>query len=247
MLAEDKKIDEAWIDELLQIPQLNGEKRSGEKKWTPDERQKHSEEWEEAVRKLTPTIVEGVQVKTKNPKDVINYFARTVESERAMPHVFGLVERKEGHMGWEDRFAKYAGAKTRRSNKNVKGGKKTDQNSTAVLNVLFRSAVVDEMLPDATPPPEYKRCALVGNSQRNLLRESGEKLIAMIRCLHEQRTHFRIRKVCRDENDASNRKYLWTKAYGASVYNLARLPLEWNSTLLVSRTDGEEFYSVASS
>ena len=39
---------------------------------------------------------------------------------------------------------------------------------------------------------------------------------------------------------------LWTKAYGASVYNLARLPLEWNSTLLVSRTDGEEFYSVAS-
>ena len=67
MLAEDKKIDEAWIDELLQIPELNGAKRNGAKRWTPDERQKHSEEWEEAVRKLTPTIVEGVQVKTKNP------------------------------------------------------------------------------------------------------------------------------------------------------------------------------------
>lgn len=247
MLAEDKKIDEAWIDELLQIPQLNGEKRSGEKKWTPDERQKHSEEWEEAVRKLTPTIVEGVQVKTKNPKDVINYFARTVESERAMPHVFGLVERKEGHMGWEDRFAKYAARKTRRSNKNVKGGKKTDQNSTAVLNVLFRSAVVDEMLPDATPPPEYKRCALVGNSQRNLLRESGEEIDS-----HD--TVFRMNngptlgfeKYVGTKTTHRIVNNLWTKAYGASVYNLARLPLEWNSTLLVSRTDGEEFYSVVS-
>ena len=249
MLAEDKRIDEAWIDELLQIPELNGGKRNGAKRWTPDERQKHSEEWEEAVRKLTPSIVEGVQVKTKNPKDVINYFARTVEAERAMPHVFGLVERKGGPLQWEGKFARYAARKNARRSKNVKGGvvKKADGNSTGVSNTLFRSALVDDVLPDVAPPPEYKRCALVGNSQRNLIHEYGEEIDS-----HD--TVFRMNngptlgfeKYVGTKTTHRIVNNLWTKAYGASVYNLARLPLEWNATLLVSRTDGEDFYNVVS-
>ena len=125
---------------MLQIPELNGGKRNGAKRWTPDERQKHSEEWEEAVRKLTPTIVEGVQVKTKNPKDVINYFARTVEAERAMPHVFGLVERKGGPfaVGRQIRSIRRA-QKRAKVEKNVKGGvvKKADGNSTAFQTHCF--------------------------------------------------------------------------------------------------------------
>ena len=249
MIAEDKKIDEAWIDELLQIPQLNGGKKNGSKRWTPDERQKHSEEWEEAVRKLTPSIMDGLAVKVDDPKEVINYFARTVEAERAMPHVFGLVERKSGALQWEGKFARYAARKNARRSKNVKGGnvKKQNSNSTGIENTLFRSALVDEILPDANPPPEYKKCALVGNSQRNLIHEYGDEIDG-----HD--TVFRMNngptlgfeKYVGSKTTHRVVNNLWTKAYGASVYNLARLPLEWNATLLVSRTDGEDFYNVVS-
>ena len=94
-----------------------------------------------------------------------------------MPHVFGLVERKGGPLQWEGKFARYAARKNARRSKNVKGGvvKKADGIQPRFKHIVS-FVLVDDVLPDVAPPPEYKRCALVGNSQRNLIHEYGEEI-----------------------------------------------------------------------
>ena len=103
------------------------------------------------------------------------------------------------------------------------------------------------MLPDVTPPPEYKRCALVGNSQRSLLHKSGKEIDS-----HD--TVFRMNngptlgfeKYVGTKTTHRIVNNLWTKAYGASFITSRDFHLNGTPRCSCLEPTVRSFYNVVS-
>lgn len=243
LLADGQAVDDAWVDRLLGLPEVKnaGQKSDGDKRLSAQER------WEQAVKGITPKLLEGVEVKVEDQQEVARYVSRTVDAERAIPQLYEGVERDGGSLKWQTRFEKYQMSRQSRREKilHKQSGHTANGDYKGITRVVGRLGAVDNIYAE-NAPPEYRRCALVGNSQRSLIHEYGDEIDS-----HD--TVFRM-------NNAPTNGYekfvgkrtthriinnQWASQYGAPINRLGRLPLEWNVTLMVSRADHAQFYATA--
>ena len=255
MLANGTKVDEQWIDQLLGLPAMTvrGVEKgamaaAAAKPLDADARLKAQEKWEAAIKGVSKNMFADVEVKIEDQRVVAGFIRRTSDAENSMPHLYAGLEREEGAGASYD--AKFAKFKARRAEQRAKvlhkqAGHTETGAYVGITRVMGRLKQVDRIL-DPGAPPEYRRCALVGNSQRNLIHEYGEEIDShdtVFRMNNGPTAGFEKFVGTRTTHRIINNQ--WAGLYGAPIHNLRRLPLEWNSTLLVSRTDHDQFYATA--
>jgi hypothetical protein len=201
------------------------------------------------IEGVSKEMFEDVEVKIDDRNVVAGFVRRTSDAENSMPHLYAGLER-EGGAAATLNDAKFAKFKQRRAEQRAKvlhkqAGHTETGAYVGITRVMGRLKQVDQIL-DPGAPPEYRRCALVGNSQRNLIHEYGEEIDAhdtVFRMNNGPTAGFEKFVGTRTTHRIINNQ--WAGLYGAPIHNLRRLPLEWNSTLLVSRTDHDQFYATA--
>lgn len=254
MLANGTAVDEQWIDQLLGLPAMtvrgvDKATAGAVKPLDADARLKAQEKWEAAVKGVSKEMFSDVEVKIDDQAVVAGFIRRTADAENSMPHVYAGLEREGGGAAssYDAKFAKF---KQRRAEQRAKvlhkqAGHTETGAYVGITRVMGRLKQVDSIL-DPGAPPEYRRCALVGNSQRNLIHEYGEEIDShdtVFRMNNGPTAGFEKFVGTRTTHRIINNQ--WAGLYGAPIHNLRRLPLEWNSTLLVSRTDHDQFYATA--
>lgn len=204
------------------------------------EREKQALEWMDAVRKAAPRIADGLEVRMMTPEKRAKVISRTVDAEKVFPHLFvGLPKVDTVH--WEDKWEHFRATRLKRQGKRFVGYK---TGGTGAYYATAAQRVVAEWGEEHIyAPPQYGSCALVGNSQRQLLTKAGAEI-------DKHDTVFRINNAPtlgyeeyvgkRTTHRIINNQ--WSGEYGQPFKRAARLPLEWNVTLLVSRTDHEQYY-----
>jgi len=98
---------------------------------------------------------------------------------------------------------------------------------------------LDLTVQSSNTAPEYGRCAIVGNSQRMLLRTDGAEIDAhdvVMRLNNAPTMGFEPFVGSKTTHRLVNNQ--WTRTYSTMG---RRLPLEWNVTLLASRTDYKSY------
>lgn len=188
-------------------------------------------QWLDSLREAGPTLTNGLKTAATG-EDRAKYVSRTKDAEKAMPHIFEGMER-EGEK-WEDQWEK---RKAKRMGKMQQYSK--NQKSASAKGATAQSQF------EGDPPPEYRSCALVGNSNRMLLHELGDEINK-----HDTVMRLNNAPTLGYERHVGNRtthrliNNQWTTNYGAPPSRLQRLPLEWNATLIVSRMAHAEYYAV---
>ena len=233
MLANGTAIDEQWIDQLLGLPALSirgADAKTGDaaKALDADARLKAQEKWEEAIKGVSKDMFGNVEIKIEDQKTVSTFVRRTADAENSMPHVYAGLER-EGGADSSTYDAKFAKFKQRRAEQRAKVLHKQAGHASGeyvgITRVMGRLKQVDAIL-DPGAPPEYRRCALVGNSQRNLIHEYGEEIDShdtVFRMNNGPTAGFEKFVGSRTTHRIVNNQ--WAGLYGAPIHNLRRLPL----------------------